>query len=50
MSRLLLLASALLFSAVILADEPVKELGEVRNQIDKLSETLTADKQSKEAL
>ncbi|MDX1573936.1 MAG: peptidoglycan DD-metalloendopeptidase family protein [Methylophaga sp.] len=50
MSRLLFLASGLLFSAILLANEPGKELGEVRNQIDKLSESLTADKQSKEAL
>ncbi|HET8807440.1 MAG TPA: peptidoglycan DD-metalloendopeptidase family protein [Methylophaga sp.] len=50
MSRLLLMVSGLLFSAAILADEPVKELGAVRSQIDKLSESLTADKQSKEAL
>lgn len=50
MPRLLLLSVALLISVGVLAEEPAKELGEVRNKIDALSESLSADKQSKESL
>lgn len=50
MPRFLLLIAGLLVSPWLQADQPVKELGEVRGKIDKLNESLTADKQSKEAL
>lgn len=50
MLRLFLLSFGLLLHAVAIADEPVKELGEVRSQIDKVSESLSADKQSKDQL
>lgn len=50
MSRVFLLTFALLMHVAAWADEPKKELGEVRSQIDKVRESLSADKQSKDAL
>jgi septal ring factor EnvC (AmiA/AmiB activator) len=50
MSRFLMLMLGLLISPWIFADQPAKELGEVRSQIDQLSESLSADQQSKEQL
>lgn len=45
-----MLMLGLLISPWIFADQPAKELGEVRSQIDQLSESLSADQQSKEQL
>lgn len=50
MSRVLWLILGLLINVTAWADEPKKELGEVRSQIDKVSESLSADKQSKDQL
>ncbi|MDT8310788.1 MAG: peptidoglycan DD-metalloendopeptidase family protein [Methylophaga sp.] len=50
MPRLFLLFFGLLASTWAFADERVKELGEVRSKIDKISDTLSTDKQNKDQL